>query len=690
MTAEEYFYKANDFYEKGDFKSAIENYSKAIEINPNDAEAYYNRGLAKYALGDSQAAIDDYSKAIEINPNYADAYCNRGSAKDDLGDYQAAIDDYTKAIEINPNFAEAYCNRGNIKYALGDFQAAIDDYTKVIEINPNYAEAYCNRGNIKANLGDSQAAIDDYSKAIEINPNLADAYSNRGVAKDALGDYQAAIDDYSKAIEINPNYAKAYYNRGNIKSDLGDYQAAIDDYSKAIEINPNYAKAYYNRGNIKSALGDFQAAIDNYTKAIEINPNYAKAYYNRGVAKKNLGDYQAAIDDYTKAIEINPNLAMAYNNMGVTYESRKELPQAIDCYKKAGKDILEILNFLDEENRSGVIQEGLLNDFLNSDAHYLETVQEKDRAKYAIPYLYSIYIISMLHISDTNELPVSYYTKKEVADALLVKDKEEKIGKFRLNSINYSNDPSEGLILCEYLFNKKQERNDTNPARAFAGCFTFNSDCLNHFRLYGKTDSRECTGVSITFNENFFERSAKLATALSMSEGAKPKDENPENKHALFRCIYIDPKTQKVISLGHKEDFLFHREKKSDKIEDYNKKIKVLTDKVATELKKLKEQCKELDENILSQLFINLRYLTKHIAFKEEQECRIVQIKSVKDTEVKVSEDRSQMYLEYLECKNYVKEIVFGANASGINIFRDRLLHEGYTFPCRKSDNPFA
>jgi tetratricopeptide (TPR) repeat protein len=658
MTAEKYFDKGNEFYKNGDFKSAIENYDKAIEINPKDAEAYFNRGNAKDDLGDKQAAIDDYDKAIEINPNLAEAYYNRGNAKDDLGNKQAAIDDYSKAIEINPNDADAYCNRGDAEFALGD----------------------------------KQAAIDDFSKAIEINPNDANAYFYRGLAKSILGDKQAAIDDYNKAIEINQNNATAYNNRGIAKYHLGDKQAAIDDYNKAIEINPNYATAYNNRGNVKAALGDCQAAIDDYTKAIEINPDNASAHNNRGYAKYKLGKYDDAIEDCNKAIKLDKKNANSYLSRAECYYKLEKFNKVKKDFKQSGKDILEILNLLDKENRSSVIQKGLLNDLLNSDTHYINAVKEKDCKKYKNAYIQSIYIISMLHISNTDELPVSYYTKKEVADALLIKDKEEKIGKFRLNSINYSNDPSEGQISYGYLFNKKQEKDDTNPARAFAGCFTFNADCLNHFRLYGKTDSRECTGVSITFNENFFERSAKLATALSMSEGAKPKDETPENKHALFRCIYIDPETPtpRVISVGHKEDFLFYRESKDDKIEKYKEDIKKLTYDVSVELQKLKKQCKGLDENILSQLFINLRYLTKHVAFKEEQECRIVKIKSVKDTDVKVSDDRSQMYLEYLECKNYVKEIVFGANASGINIFRDRLLHEGYCFPCRKSDNPFA
>ena len=40
-----------------------------MEINPKDADAYYNRGIAKGDLKDYYGAISDYTKAIEINPN---------------------------------------------------------------------------------------------------------------------------------------------------------------------------------------------------------------------------------------------------------------------------------------------------------------------------------------------------------------------------------------------------------------------------------------------------------------------------------------------------------------------------------------------------------------------------------------------------------------------------------------------
>ena len=47
----------------------LQTLTKAIELNPNDAKAYYNRGLAKSDLQDYKGAIADFNKAIELNPN---------------------------------------------------------------------------------------------------------------------------------------------------------------------------------------------------------------------------------------------------------------------------------------------------------------------------------------------------------------------------------------------------------------------------------------------------------------------------------------------------------------------------------------------------------------------------------------------------------------------------------------------
>jgi len=78
------------------------------------AEDYFNSGYAKYGLKDYKGAIQDYNKAIELKPNYAKAYYGRGIIKILLGQKDNARLYLSKAGELG--FAEAhetikkYCN----------------------------------------------------------------------------------------------------------------------------------------------------------------------------------------------------------------------------------------------------------------------------------------------------------------------------------------------------------------------------------------------------------------------------------------------------------------------------------------------------------------------------------------------------------------------------------------------------
>ena len=93
----------------------------------------YDSGIEKYEQGNYQGAISDWSKAIEINPQDAIAYYNRGLAKGDLEDYQGAISDYDKVIEINPKLADAYRMRGVNKELIGDLKGACSDWRKAAD-----------------------------------------------------------------------------------------------------------------------------------------------------------------------------------------------------------------------------------------------------------------------------------------------------------------------------------------------------------------------------------------------------------------------------------------------------------------------------------------------------------------------------------------------------------------------------
>ncbi|MCE2396545.1 tetratricopeptide repeat protein [Candidatus Poribacteria bacterium] len=215
LRAELAFQQGNVFMMIGQINMAIEVYSRAIELNPNNPNAYNNRGVAYSAKGDFERTIEDYTKAIELNPNYAVAYSNRGGVYYLKEEYESAIVDFTKATELNPDYAVAHNNRGVAYYLKEEYESAIADFSKAIELNPNYAIAYNNRG--RAYEPDSSSskhavirAIKDYNPAIGLNPELAPAYYNRGAAWLRLREWERAISDLTVARDMGINIITAF------------------------------------------------------------------------------------------------------------------------------------------------------------------------------------------------------------------------------------------------------------------------------------------------------------------------------------------------------------------------------------------------------------------------------------------------------------------------------------------------
>ena len=320
---------------KGDFDSAIQDLNKAIDLDPEEAGVYNNRGLAYTGKSDFDLAIQDHSKAIDLAPEDANAYNNRGLACAGKSDFDSAIQDFNKAIDLDPEYAGAYNNRGHAYTGKSDFDLAIQDYSKAIDLASEDAGAYSNRGTAYYRKGDFDSAIQDLNKAIDLDPEDANAYNNRGHAYAGKSDFDSAIQDYSKAIDLAPEDAGAYSNRGTAYYRKGDFDSAIQDYSKAIDLAPEDAGVYNNRGHAYTGKSDFDSAIQDFNKVIDLDPEDANAYKNRGLAYTGKSDFDLAIQDYSKAIDLASEDAGAYSNRGHAYHNIGDFAAAIEDYSKS-------------------------------------------------------------------------------------------------------------------------------------------------------------------------------------------------------------------------------------------------------------------------------------------------------------------------------------------------------------------
>jgi tetratricopeptide (TPR) repeat protein len=105
-------------------------------VGVSDYDDAVLEGVSNLNLNKPEKALEDFSRAIEIDPTRANGYAGRANTLNTLGRYEEALKDYDKAIEIDPKLANAYVNRGSAHSHLEQYEKAIQDYEMGLELDP--------------------------------------------------------------------------------------------------------------------------------------------------------------------------------------------------------------------------------------------------------------------------------------------------------------------------------------------------------------------------------------------------------------------------------------------------------------------------------------------------------------------------------------------------------------------------
>ena len=164
----------------------------------------WRRGNGFFRHGDQDRALDEYSEAIRLSPDNAQFYNDRAQRYSDRNDYQHAIADYDEAIRLNSGYSRAFNGRGLAYYFSGDDAHALEDFNEAIRQDPNYGQAINNRGNAEVRDGSLDRAIDDYTEAARLLPKSHIPLANRGEARLYQAAYKQAADDLAAALAMKP------------------------------------------------------------------------------------------------------------------------------------------------------------------------------------------------------------------------------------------------------------------------------------------------------------------------------------------------------------------------------------------------------------------------------------------------------------------------------------------------------
>ncbi len=127
-----------------------------------------------------EKAVDDYSKAIQINPSFQSAFAKRACAYNLQHRYDLSIIDCNMAIMLKPDDAEVYGYKGDAYVGKRNWDKAIEAYSKAIESDTNYM-AYDTRAYVYFCKEDYPHAIADFDKIIQSQPTNAEAFSKQRI-----------------------------------------------------------------------------------------------------------------------------------------------------------------------------------------------------------------------------------------------------------------------------------------------------------------------------------------------------------------------------------------------------------------------------------------------------------------------------------------------------------------------------
>lgn len=306
-----------------------------INDYPNDAFGYFNRANIQYSAQDYKRAIADYDKAINLDGNNADIFLKRGNCHFVLKENSQALLDYTSAARINPKMGEAYFNIGRVYYEQNDFEKAAAFMRKGVAYTDDRQDYFYELGRAEYKTGKFDEAYNDFTAALSFDPNNTDALFARGLTAMNMKNYDTAIQNFNKVAELNPSYPNLQSFRGMALYQAGDFKNAIPVLNDAITENPKDGMLYNIRGNAKELTGDKSGAKKDYKTAKslganlnELTTNAKKAVVEPVTAAAKTADSVVLTTEEPNASKI-VDTGFVFVDRPITPKERKILDEAI-------------------------------------------------------------------------------------------------------------------------------------------------------------------------------------------------------------------------------------------------------------------------------------------------------------------------------------------------------------------------
>ena len=221
--------KGFELMDNGQMAEAVQEWRKAIQMDPNDADWHYNLAEALNHYGHDSEAVAEFRVACDLDPNKPAWFAHLADSLSHSGDFDGAVSNYRRSLSLDPSNAAIEADLGVSLFKDSQGQEGLEHLQKAVEMVPGSAQNHNYLATALATIGRLDEAIAEAQKAVALAPSSADYRYNLGFALELRGDIAGAVQAFQKSVDLSDG------KDDRCLAALADSYAMTGKFSEAIE-----------------------------------------------------------------------------------------------------------------------------------------------------------------------------------------------------------------------------------------------------------------------------------------------------------------------------------------------------------------------------------------------------------------------------------------------------------------------
>ncbi|MCC6932579.1 MAG: tetratricopeptide repeat protein [Deltaproteobacteria bacterium] len=311
-----YMLRARLFDQQKQFKNAIEDYQRAVALNPQNAEAYFGLGQALSRDGNVTAALSATEEAARLEPS-TKYFTYLALLQRRLENFDDALASFQHAAALDPQNDFLLSQMGDIFRELHKNDLAFEAYQKALTLDPSSGPRLVEFARFLLKTGKEDEAVLNLKKAIDLLKVPTKGSANTIAMLALLDAYWGLgdIDSYYQLITKDDTDERASITLSAFYDEIGERSLAISRLQDKTFDSFNSKTEHYNLGEALYLSGQKDEALKELNSALEVDPRDENASALLGKALLDVGRLPEAKSALESALKIQPKCALAHQQL---------------------------------------------------------------------------------------------------------------------------------------------------------------------------------------------------------------------------------------------------------------------------------------------------------------------------------------------------------------------------------------